>query len=120
MRTVWQARSTELSAQRLLLQIRVSKITFLDAGEHGPVTDIEADSAALLMISALSLPVVKKDSAVAETSQSLLVRALALGNAPLAITSPGQQQESVRACVIPNRSGNHTLTDFMSGSTRRS
>ena len=57
------------------------------------------------MISALSLPVVKKDSAVAETSQSLLVRALALENAPLAITSPGQQQESVRACVIPNRFG---------------
>ena len=80
-------------------------ITSLNAAEHGHVTDIEADSAALLMIFALSLPVVKKDSAVAETSQSHLVRALALGNALLAITSPGQQQESVRACVIPSRCG---------------
>jgi hypothetical protein len=95
-RTIWQARTTELPAQRLLFQIWVGKLTFLNAAGHEQITDLEVDSVALLMISAPSLPGVRKDLVVAETSQSLLVQALALGNALLAITSPGQQQGSAR------------------------
>lgn len=105
MRTIWQARTTELPAQRLLFQIWVGKLTFLNAVGHGHFTDIEVDSAALLMIFAPSLPDARKDLVVAETSQSLLVRAQALGNVLLAITSLGRQHESARASVNPNQSG---------------
>ena len=75
----------------------MGKLTFLNAVGHGHVTDIVVDSAALLMISAPSLPDARKDLVVVETSQSLLVRAPALGNALLGITSPGQQRENARA-----------------------